>query len=450
MFKKILLALACMAASAFGASVSDINLVKTMKVDRNLTPTAAKCIECHAEKTPGIVADWKSSRHAHVSVSCLDCHGVKADHPMASKEPHGKIGQHISVLVSPKTCARCHAQEVEEFQQSGHARGAVQMFAKTAKGGSVELMEVYEGANHPDLKFAPGITGCVQCHGAVIRLDANKKPLKEDWPNYGIGNAYPDGSVGNCKSCHSGHKFSVAEARKPSACASCHLGPDHPNIEIYENSMHGHIFNAEGSSWKWDSAPDTWDVPDFRAPTCATCHMSGIGKLKTTHNVGMRLKWNLWAPKSNLRTKGHDTAAEVFAKTGKVSVGNALAGNPAGPEAARAEMKEVCKSCHTSTSINNFFEGADAHVELYNYYITEAQKLLADLKEKKLLLDDEWSDEFQKVYYHMWHHQGRRMRMGAVMGAPDYAHWHGVFEIQQDIRELRKIHKKRVESGKID
>lgn len=56
----------------------------------------------------------------------------------------------------------------------------------------------------------------------------------------------------------------MTEARKPSACASCHLGPDHPNIEIYNNSMHGKIFNAEGNTWKWDSAPDTWDVPDYR------------------------------------------------------------------------------------------------------------------------------------------------------------------------------------------
>ncbi len=449
MFKKIFLAAAFVAA-AFAANVGDINFGKTMKIDRNLSETAVKCVECHMEKTPGIIADWKNSRHAHVGVSCVDCHQVKADSPMKTVGNHQKLGVDISVLVSPKTCAKCHANEVEEFQQSGHARGAVQMFAKTAKGGSVELMEIYEGANHPDLKFAPGITGCVQCHGAVIRLDKNGRPLKEDWPNYGIGNAYPDGSVGNCKSCHSGHKFSITEARKPSACASCHLGPDHPNIEIYNNSMHGKIFNAEGDKWNWDSAPDAWDVPDYRAPTCATCHMSGIGKLKTTHNVSLRLKWNLWAPKSNLRTKGYETAAKVFAETGKVSVGNALAGHPQGVDAARGEMKQVCKSCHVTATVENFFAAGDAHVELYNFYITEAQKMLADLKEKKLLLDDEWSDEFQKVYYYMWHHQGRRMRMGALMGAPDYAHWHGVFEVQQDIRELRKIYKKRVENGKIE
>ncbi len=42
------------------------------------------------------------------------------------------------------------------------------------------------------------------------------------------------------------------------------------------------------------------------------------------------------------------------------------------------------------------------------------------------------------------------MRQGALMGAPDYAHWHGVFECMQDLNELKSIHKKRVHLGKIE
>ncbi len=76
--------------------------------------------------------------------------------------------------------------------------------------------------------------------------------------------------------------------------------------------------------------------------------------------------------------------------------------------------------------------------------------MLDDLKAEGLLKKDEWSDEFQITYYYLWHHQGRRMRMGAVMGAPDYAHWHGVFEVQQDIKKLRTIYDARIKSGKIE
>lgn len=458
MFKKVAILLACLVSFAAAADTAstqnaksdglNLNMVKVVKIDRNLTPLAKSCVECHAEKTPGIVADWKNSRHAHVGVSCTDCHSVPADSPMAGKEVHPKDSKnHVSMLVSPKTCAKCHDKEVDEFLKSGHSRGAVQMYAKP---GMVKLMHHFEGADHPEFKLAPEVTGCVQCHGSIIKLDDNNKPVKESWPNYGIGNVYPDGGIGGCKACHSGHKFSIAEARKPAACASCHLGPDHPDIEIFNNSMHGHIYNAESDKWNFTSAPDTWDVPDFRAPTCAACHMSGVGETTSTHNVSRRLKWNLWAPRSELRTGGYETAPYEYWKTNTPNVGNAKTGNPNGPEAARAEMKLVCKACHSTLHTDNFFAMADQHVQLYNVYFDEAKKMLDELKAKNLLEADPWSDEFQEIYYHLWHHEGRRMRQGAMMNAPDYAHWHGVFEVKDDIRKLRKIYKRRIETGKID
>ncbi len=448
MLKKVIALLACLFSFAFAESISDANLVKNLKVDRNLTPLAKGCIECHAKETPGIVADWKNSRHAHVGVSCTDCHSHPADSPMAMKQAHPKdSNNHVSALVSPKTCEKCHANEVKQFNESGHARGGIQVYAKK---GMLDLMYHFEGRGHPDLQISPDSTGCMQCHGSVIKMDADNRPTKETWPNYGIGNLYPDGGIGGCKSCHSGHKFAVSEARKPAACASCHLGPDHPDIEIYNNSMHGHIFNSEGHTWNFDSAPDTWAVPDYRAPTCATCHMSGVGELQTTHNVSRRLKWNLWAPHSNLRTGGNDTAVSEYEKTGKLNVGTPLAGHVDGPDAARKEMMIVCKECHSPLHSENFFTMADKHVMLYNDYHKDAKAMLDDLKSKKLLKEDPWADEFQRIYYHLWHHEGRRMRQGAMMNGPDYAHWHGVFEVKDDIRKLQDIYDKRIKSGTIE
>jgi hydroxylamine dehydrogenase len=141
----------------------------------------------------------------------------------------------------------------------------------------------------------------------------------------------PDGSVGNCVVCHTRNRFNIAEARKPAACASCHLGPYHPDIEIYNNSKHGHIFNAEGSSWNFTSAPDTWEPGDYRAPTCTVCHMSGIGELKTTHNISERLKWNLWLPESQIR----NSPDPLSSLTGEGVEG-------------RKKMESVCHNCHTT------------------------------------------------------------------------------------------------------
>ena len=448
MLKKSLLSIIATSSLVFAAHIGDMSGIKTLKVDRDMTKLAASCVECHAKTSPGHVNDWKESRHGHVGVSCLDCHVVKKDNPMAGQNCDGVKGTdvYVSVLVSPKTCERCHPNEVKEFLNSGHSRAALQI---KSKGAMQKLMYHYEGKDHPTLKDAPSATGCMQCHGAIIEVK-NGRPTAETWPNYGIGNVYPDGGVGNCKSCHSGHKFSIEEARKPAACGSCHLGPDHPDLEIYNNSMHGHIFATEGNTWKYDSAPDAWEPGDYRAPTCATCHMSGIGGLKSTHNVSKRLRWNIWAPVSVHRDGGNATAAHEYMKSGKVTKGNKAAGNVKGSDAARSEMKQVCKSCHVSTHTENFFKMADKHVELYNTYAKDAKKMIGELKKKGLMKKDVWSDDAFNTWYHLWHHEGRRMRQGALMAAPDYAHWHGVFEVQQDIRKLRGIYKKRIKTGKIE
>ena len=413
-------------------SAGSLAQVKTLKVDRGLSEQGKSCITCHSQETPGPVADWKESRHAHVGVSCIDCHRVTADSPMATQhETLVGTDVHISALVSPGVCGRCHVDAKKQFDESGHFRAYHQIIPKDNLHA---LIQVHEGQGIPELNNAPDETGCMQCHGTKIQLDANNKPTPETWPNNGMGNIYPDGSTGSCTACHSRHKFSIAEARKPSACASCHLGPDHPNIEIYNNSKHGHIYNSDSDNWRWDTAPDAWEPGDYRAPTCATCHMSGIGDLSVTHNVTERLYWNLWAPESKVRNS-KDILSPIH-------------GN--GPE-GRVKMKKVCSNCHSSTHTNNFFQQGDKAVRLYNEgYYQPATKLLNELKAKGLLKENPWTDEFQITYYYLWHHQGRRARQGAMMGGADYAHWHGFFELQQDLYKLKQIHKSRMESGKIE
>lgn len=155
--------------------------------------------------------------------------------------------------------------------------------------------------------------------------------------------------MGNCTVCHSRHSFDIAEARKPAACGGCHLEPDHPNIAVYENTQHGQIFDAEGEEWVWDSPPGEWEPGDYRAPTCATCHMGGIGDLEVTHDVTERLYWNLWAKVSKPRTE--DDVMSMYHGDG---------------EAGRELMKTVCDECHSSTLTDSYFESGDKAVHLYN------------------------------------------------------------------------------------
>ncbi len=419
-------------------SYAQVGVNKKLKMTHSLlSKEASSCVACHSTTNQGIMHDWKNSRHAHAGVSCVDCHKKTKKHSMAKKHPKTKEMRNItdklfiSAMVTPKTCAKCHPREVKEFAKSGHFRARMQYIPKK---GLHKLQTVHEGQNHPKYKHAPGTTGCIQCHGSIIKLDKNKNPTDKTWPNAGIATVWPDGSVGNCAVCHTRHKFSIAEARKPEACASCHLGPDHPNIEIYNSSKHGQIYKTEGHTWKFDDPPGAWEPGSYRAPTCATCHMSGIGDLTPTHNVSRRLKWNLWGKLSKLR----NSSDPMSPLTGNWKTG-------------RAEMKKVCSNCHAGTHNKNFFKQVDDAVGLYNEaYFKPAEQMRKELALKKLLKKNPWEDAFLKKYYYLWHHEGRRARQGAAMGGPDYAHWHGFFELMQDMYELKAIYNKRMKSGKIE
>jgi mono/diheme cytochrome c family protein len=399
----------------------------------DLSEEAKGCVECHATETTGISSDWDSSAHAEEAISCIDCHEVNADSPMALKnvEGHEDLTVAVSMLVPPSVCSECHEDQVTQFYASGHYRAGLQVIAKDSMQA---LIHVHEGQNHPDFSGSSNETGCFQCHGVDFVVDESGHPVAETYPSSGIGNIYPDGDVGNCAVCHTRHSFDIAEARKPEACASCHLGPDHPDIEIYENSKHGQIYAAEGEDWIWDRAPGEWEPGDYRAPTCATCHMSGIGDLEVTHNVTERLYWNLWAKESKVRTEAD--VMDTYYGDG---------------EAGRELMEAVCSECHSSTLYNGFFESGDNAVRLYNEaYFAPAEAMRAELAELGLLKDNPWKDEFQITYYYLWHHEGRRARQGSLMGGPDWAHWHGFFDMMQDIYRLEEIYSMRIETGAIE
>jgi hypothetical protein len=248
----------------------------------------------------------------------------------------------------------------------------------------------------------------------------------------GVGRLNPDGSLGSCTSCHTRHRFDIAEARKPEACDQCHLGPDHPQIEIYNESKHGTLYHAYNDEWNFDSAPGTWTAgTDYRAPTCAACHMSGTNKVSTTHDVTERLSWETQAPltirPSEFKPFPADTDWQV----------------------ERDKMKAVCSDCHGNSWIDAHYENLDKAVEEYNeVYFKPAKAMLDDLYAKGLLDDSKFFDELLEVeYYELWHHEGRRARMGAAMMAPDYAWWHGFYECKNRYNEYMKEARHTLETG---
>jgi hydroxylamine dehydrogenase len=397
------------------------------------TEEAKACIDCHADETVGIVMDWDDTTHQKEGISCIDCHEVEADSPMALSEVEGHedLTVTVSMLVPPSVCGECHEDQVAQFLASGHYKAHTQ---RIPKDSLTALTQVHESQGHPEYFTAPDETGCAQCHGTDLTVDETGHPTADTYPTAGIGNVYPNGEIGNCTVCHTRHRFEKAEARKVEACGGCHIGPDHPDVEIFENSKHGHIYATEGEEWTWDSPLNEWEPGDYRAPTCATCHMAGIGELQSTHNVTQRLYWNLWAKESKVRTEADIN--EVFYGDG---------------EAGREEMKQVCAECHTESHTEGFFASGDKAVQLYNeayWYPVEAMRL--ELAEAGLLKENPWTDGFMIQHYHIWHHDGRRARQGSMMGAPDWAHWHGFFMLQQKMYLATEIYEMRMETGEIE
>lgn len=57
------------------------------------------------------------------------------------------------------------------------------------------------------------------------------------------------------------------------------------------------------------------------------------------------------------------------------------------------------------------------------------QAIVAALRGQGLLTPQEFDEEIEWTWYYPWHHEGRRARHGASMMAPDYTHWHGMYEV---------------------
>lgn len=354
---------------------------------------AGRCMTCHKEKTRGLYKQWLGSNHARHHVTCYDCHSADRKDKDAFKHE----GAWIATLVTPKDCGRCHPNETREVSESYHATAAEILDSKDAYLAHVA------GGN------PIAVVGCETCHGSIVKIDPNSpnKLSKLSWPNSGIGRINPDESKGSCTACHTRHSFDKAQARQPEACSKCHLGPDHPQKEIYEESKHGNTYYTNIDKMNLDS--DRWVVgEDYHiAPTCATCHMSATPRQKFTHDVGKRISWTLRPAISKRKDNWKQK---------------------------RENMQDVCSACHEDQFVENFYYQYDAVVRLYNEKFAKPATEIMNLLRKNDRLERKasFSNKIEWVYWELWHHEGRRTRHGAAMAGPDYAWWHGMYDVAQN------------------
>jgi hypothetical protein len=273
-----------------------------------------------------------------------------------------------------------------------------------------------------------------------------------------MGRINPDGSWGSCSACHARHEFSVMQARQPEACGKCHLGPDHPQIEVWNESKHGILYHANREKLKLNS--DVWRAGQeyFTGPTCSSCHMSAAGKQPVTHDVGERISWTLRPPislKLNMVTYEDDTKDDILGENPALPAVGAVDKIKDGGmkkvkavltwSERRSKMQEVCSQCHEKSFVEGAYVQFDEVVILYNdKFAKPARAIVEELKKAKVISEPDFDDPIEWTWYEIWHHEGRRARHGAAMQGPDYTWWHGMYEVAKHfytrfIPELREV-----------
>ncbi len=366
--------------------------VEAMIADVVVSDESQVCIDCHITSSPKIVEAWAESAHAPEEADCMACHAAEpgewdyeGDHFNTTLALHPTAGD----------CATCHETEYDEFNRSKH--GALAMIFLAASFDR-NVLEPTLSTKH----------GCQECHA--------------------IGHFWPDQSVGECDACHTKHSFDVAVARNPYTCGECHIGPDHPHIEIWLESKHGNVFTSNPENWEnlGYEAVDG-EPPPFDAPTCTTCHMDATVTRPATHDVGSRLAWETQSPWT-IRTT--------------TAWGGGLTW-----EEKRSNETSACLQCHGETFVNRYLLEGDLTALQYNEIFREGKRWLTEMNDVGIIQTAGfeglapfgvagYDEEPEESSYHIWHHEGRRYRHGALMMGADYTQWHGIWDLQHDLIEM--------------
>ena len=437
------------------------------------------CIECHVTYNPGIVEDWRRSRHAKVTpaqglrrdklerrlsvekvqenlanvvVGCAECHTMNPD---THKDTFDHENYPVHVVVTPKDCAVCHAEEDLEYGRNlmAHARGnllenPVYMSLVDAVIGIQDVKGLNATLLNPDDKT--GADSCLACHGTAVEIKGTRKeeteegemtfPILSGWPNQGSGRLNPDGSLGACTACHTRHQFAIEMARRPNTCSECHKGPDVPAYPVYQVSKHGNIYASLDKTWNFEAVP--WKPgKDFSAPTCATCHVSllvdedGEVIAQRTHQMKNRIAWRLFGvPYAHAHSKSPETY-KIKNRSG-MPLANELTGQPASEylidkvemEKRVETMKTVCHACHSRSWVDGHFERFENTIMTSNEMTLSATKLMLIAWEEGAANGPSqngnlFDETIEKKWVEQWLFYANATRFASAMAGADY----GVF-----------------------
>jgi hypothetical protein len=369
---------------------------------------SGKCAECHTNLQYSVVHEYELSVHATKNINCLECHHPAAE--QTGKDHHGFV---ITTKLTAGNCRSCHEPIYQQLLRSRH--GAPAWAAVVGEEGLTPEQVAYSERFHPG--------SCKRPANPLTKLEGKSATQSGCVSCHSVGRPNADGTIGTCTACHTRHTASIEVARLPTTCGQCHMGPDHSQIEIYNESKHGVLFAAQRPLLKLSAKPNELTTRDMFVPTCATCHMSGLNGLAVTHDPSERLSYNLFAEVSDKRPHY---------------------------ERAQAAMKDTCNRCHTAAVVERIYREAEQVVADTNQKVLAARDLVTGLRKDGLLSDKPFQSPIDFSYFDLWHYYGRTAKHGAFMGGADFVQWHGNYpllkhtvEIKSMAEELRRDHGKK-------
>lgn len=377
------------------------------------------CMDCHKEVTPALVRDFQQSKKYTLGLRCEACHGT--EHTTTEDVAQAQIP-------TPETCATCHPNRVEQFKAGKHALAWAAM--KAMPTTHMQPMELMEGKK-----------GCGGCHKIGLKTEDEITEMRAGGEIHGLA---------SCDSCHTRHAFSVEEARQPEACATCHMGFDHPHWEMWSTSKHGVRFalRREGVL-----------SAETAAPSCQTCHMpDGNHEVRTAWGfLAVRLPLpddKQWAEDRVTVLKALGVLDPQGTPTPRLNVVKAADVARLSQEAWQAErdtMLTICAQCHAKSFATAELEKGDAIIRAADHLLAEGIRIVAKLYEDKLLTKPEHfpyiypdllafyevNHPIEQALFKMFLEYRMRAFQGAFHANPDYTFWYGWAEMKAALTEIK-------------
>jgi predicted CXXCH cytochrome family protein len=224
--------------------------VHPVPLDKNTD--AAKCVECHADKSQG------KSVHSAIATGCLSCHEVRVAKDVTRIK--------LNAAVPYKLCLACHADK-DATQIKGHVhqpavRDCLTCHDPHASANKNQLLKATSGDQKDNL--------CLTCHNQGTNV-----------PEKGSRHAALD--LG-CETCHSTHKtgpeptpqnqFHLTKAA-PALCLECH-DPKDANLEKAHQNQPFSTANCISCHDPHQSAAPKlmarFAHPPFADKGCEICH----------------------------------------------------------------------------------------------------------------------------------------------------------------------------------